>query len=133
MRLAALEGVLRSAASAAAPCCASWRSGSWSGCGRSQGRRWVLGRFGRISLGFEQGFWGHVAPGDGPFVVLFAEHSADEADGGGAVGEDPDDVGAAAEFLVEPFLLTGQWGRVKRWHLTTSRFRAVGGGLGGRR
>jgi len=55
-------------------------------------------------LGFEQGFWGHIASGDGPFVVLFAEDGADEADGGGPVGEDPDDVGAAAELLVESFL-----------------------------
>ncbi len=46
----------------------------------------------------------HVAAGDGPLVVLFGEHGADEADDGGAVGEDPDDVGAAAELLVEPFL-----------------------------
>ena len=46
----------------------------------------------------------HVAAGDGPFVVLFGEHGADEADDGVAVGEDPDDVGAAAELLVQSLL-----------------------------
>jgi len=51
--------------------------------------------------GFGEAFGGHVAAGDGPFVVLFGEHGADEADHGVAVGEDPDDVGAAAEFVVE--------------------------------
>jgi hypothetical protein len=35
---------------------------------------------------------------------LFGQHGADEADQGVAVGEDPDDVGAAADLLVEPFL-----------------------------
>jgi hypothetical protein len=36
---------------------------------------------------------------------LFGEHGADEADQGVAVGEDADDdVGAAADFFVEPFL-----------------------------
>jgi hypothetical protein len=35
---------------------------------------------------------------------LFAEDGADEADDGGAVREDPPDVGASAELLVEPFL-----------------------------
>jgi hypothetical protein len=46
----------------------------------------------------------HVAAGDCPFVVLFGEHGADQADHRVAVGEDPDDVGAAAQLLVEPFL-----------------------------
>jgi len=35
---------------------------------------------------------------------LFGEHGADEADQGGAVREDSDNVGAAADLLVEPFL-----------------------------
>jgi hypothetical protein len=40
----------------------------------------------------------------GPFVGLLGEHCADQPDYGGAVGEDPDDVGASADLLVEPFL-----------------------------
>jgi hypothetical protein len=35
----------------------------------------------------------------GPFVGLFGQDRADEADDGGAVGKDPDDVGAAADPL----------------------------------
>jgi hypothetical protein len=35
---------------------------------------------------------------------LFSEHGADEADQRRAVGEDADDVGAAADLLVEPLL-----------------------------
>ena len=37
----------------------------------------------------------------GPFVVLFGQRRADEADDGGPVGEDADDVGAAADLAVE--------------------------------
>ncbi len=36
----------------------------------------------------------------GPFVVLFGEDCDDEADEGGPVGEDADDVGAAADLAV---------------------------------
>jgi len=36
--------------------------------------------------------------------VLFGEHGADEADEGVTAGEDADDVGAAADLAVEPFL-----------------------------
>jgi len=39
----------------------------------------------------------------GPFVVLLGEDGADEPDQGVAVGEDADDVGAAADLPVEPF------------------------------
>jgi hypothetical protein len=46
----------------------------------------------------------HVASLLGPFIGLLSEDRADEADDRGAVGEDPDDVGAAADFLVEAFL-----------------------------
>jgi hypothetical protein len=35
--------------------------------------------------------------------VLLGENRADEADAGGTVGEDADDVGAPAELFVEPF------------------------------
>ena len=45
-----------------------------------------------------------VAAAFGPFVVLFGQDRADEADEGVAVGEDPDDVGAAADLLVQPLL-----------------------------
>ena len=36
--------------------------------------------------------------------MLFGEHRPDEADQRVAVGEDPDDVGAPADLLVEPLL-----------------------------
>jgi hypothetical protein len=35
---------------------------------------------------------------------LFGQDGADEADQGGAAGEDADDVGAAADLFVEPLL-----------------------------
>ena len=44
----------------------------------------------------------HVAPGDGPFVVLFGEHCTDEPDDGPAVGKDPHDVGTSSDLLVLP-------------------------------
>ncbi len=50
-----------------------------------------------------QGLGAEVATGDLPLVVLLSEDGADEADDGGRVGEDADDVGAALDFLVEPF------------------------------
>jgi hypothetical protein len=34
---------------------------------------------------------------------LFGEHGADQTDDRGAVGEDADDVGAAADLFVQPF------------------------------
>src|SRR6185312_2768092 len=37
-----------------------------------------------------------------PFFVLLCEHGADQADRGGAVGEDADDVSAASDLAVEP-------------------------------
>jgi hypothetical protein len=46
----------------------------------------------------------HVAPADLPLVVLLGEHRADQADDRLAVGEDPDDVGAPADLLVQPLL-----------------------------
>jgi hypothetical protein len=54
--------------------------------------------------GFAEDVQAEVAPGFGPLVVLFGQDGADEADQGVAVGEDADDVGAAADLLVEPFL-----------------------------
>ena len=51
-----------------------------------------------------QGLAAHVAPGDSPFVVSFHEHGTDEADDGCSAREDPNDVGAAADLLVQAFL-----------------------------
>jgi hypothetical protein len=45
-----------------------------------------------------------VAAHLGPFVVLLGEHGADQADEGGPVGKDADDVGAAADLAVQSFL-----------------------------
>ncbi len=50
------------------------------------------------------GLDGHVAADHGPVVVELAEHRADQADDALAVGEDADDVGAAADLAVEPLL-----------------------------
>jgi hypothetical protein len=49
-------------------------------------------------------FQSHVAAGFGPFVVLLGQDGADEADDGFAAGEDADDVGAAADLLVQALL-----------------------------
>jgi hypothetical protein len=54
--------------------------------------------------GFREDVEADVAAHLGPFVVLLGQDGADEADEGVAAGEDPDDVGAALEFLVQPFL-----------------------------
>lgn len=64
----------------------------------------VLSGVGGDEAGFGEEFQAHVAACLGPFVGLFGQDSADEADDRRSVGEDPDDVGAAADFLVEPFL-----------------------------
>jgi hypothetical protein len=71
------------------------------------GRDRELAGVGRFDLGVGERLGdrlgAHVAPrGDGPLVVLFGEQGADETDDGGAVGEDADDVGAAADLLVQP-------------------------------
>ena len=39
-----------------------------------------------------------------PFVMLFGQDGADEADKRVTVGEDTNDISAAPDFLVEPFL-----------------------------
>jgi hypothetical protein len=46
-----------------------------------------------------------VAPRDLPFVVLLGEDGADQPGDRGPVGKDAHDVGAAAQFAVEPFLV----------------------------
>jgi hypothetical protein len=45
-----------------------------------------------------------VAAHLGPLVVLFGEDGADETNQRRAVGEDADDVGAAADLAVESYL-----------------------------
>ena len=48
-----------------------------------------------------------VAALDQPLVILFGEQRAGEADHGGVVGKDPDDIGAAADLLVDAFQRVG--------------------------
>jgi hypothetical protein len=56
------------------------------------------------AAGEGEGVEGEVAAlGADPFVVLFAEHGADEPDDAVSGWEDRDDVGAAADFAVEAF------------------------------
>src|SRR5262245_12264093 len=77
----------------------------------------------------------HVAAAFGPLVGLFGEHGADEADDGGPVGEDADDVGAAADFLVQAFLwVVGPdlapdlaWERSEREQLLAGVVEMIGG------
>ena len=46
-------------------------------------------------------FLGEVAAADEPLVVLLDQQRAGEADRAWVVGEDPDDVGAAADLAVD--------------------------------
>jgi hypothetical protein len=50
---------------------------------------------------FGEDLGAHVAAGLGPLVGLLGEHGACEADDGVAAGEDPDDVGPAANLAVQ--------------------------------
>jgi hypothetical protein len=63
----------------------------------------VVGWFGRFGVGQQgHGFFGEVAAvADLPFVVDLAEDRTGEAEQRGGVGEDTDDVGAAADLGVE--------------------------------
>ncbi len=65
----------------------------------------------------------HVAAGFGPLVVLLGQDRPDEPDDGGAVGEDADHVGAAADLLVQPCssVATQGWADFGTW---LSRFLA---------
>lgn len=45
-----------------------------------------------------------IAAAFDPLVALLCEYRADEPDEGGAIGEDPDDVGSAPDLFVEPLL-----------------------------
>ena len=78
-----------------------------------------------VCSGFAQDVEAEVAPGFGPFVVLFGQHGADEADQRGAVGEDADDVGAAADLLVEPLLYPALGGGSTRQGLDVQLVEAV--------
>jgi hypothetical protein len=63
-----------------------------------------------------------VAASFGPFVVLFGQDGADEADQGVAAGEDPHNVGPSADFPVQPLL------RIVRPDLPPELFREAGEG-----
>jgi hypothetical protein len=69
----------------------------WSGTSRQRGSTWTASA---LSTTVE----GQVAAAFDPLVVLFGQHGADEAGDGVAVGEDADDVGAAADLAVGAFL-----------------------------
>jgi hypothetical protein len=57
---------------------------------------------GRLTAVARDGFQGHVAASlDGPFVVLFEQDCADEANNGVLVGEDADDLGVAFDLAVD--------------------------------
>jgi len=64
----------------------------------------VLLVFDGLLAGLGGQFEAHVSTLFGPFVGLLGQDRTDEADDRGPVGEDPDDVGAAADLLVEPLL-----------------------------
>ena len=52
--------------------------------------------------------FGQVAAVGGlPFIVLFGEDGADEADHGGVVGEDPDHVASAFDLFLDSFQRVG--------------------------
>ena len=55
------------------------------------------------------GFFAEVAAfGDGPFVVVFEQDGADEADDRGVVGDDAHDVRAAFEALMSRARVVGR-------------------------
>jgi hypothetical protein len=74
-------------------------------------RRWGWFGCGRVGVpiddgqtGFGEDLEAHVPALLGPLVGLLGQYGADEADDGGPVGEDPDDVGAATDLFVQSFL-----------------------------
>jgi hypothetical protein len=64
-----------------------------------------------VEAGLGQDVEAEVAPALDPLVVLLGEHGADKADQGVAVGEDPDDVGAAADLRFSRFAVSRHHGR----------------------
>src|SRR4051812_7128187 len=79
------------------------RSGSKAGRPRLLGGRFGLG--GRVDE--RHRLAGGVGARDEPLVILLRQQGAGEADDGLVVGEDADDVGAAADFLVDAFQRVG--------------------------
>jgi hypothetical protein len=69
-----------------------------------------------------------AAVADLPFIVDFDQHRSGEAEQSGRVGEDPDDVGAAFDLLVDPF----QWSGRPDFLLVRDREVGEGGDAGGR-
>ena len=54
------------------------------------------------------GFQAHVAGSlDRPLIVLFKQQCADEADDGGFIGEDADNLAAALDLAIESFEWVG--------------------------
>lgn len=79
----------------------SWDFRRLSRCAAPHRVRWPCGGAGAAAGKDVQA---DVAAHLGPFVVLLGQHGADQADEGFTAGEDPDDVGAAADLSVEPLL-----------------------------
>ena len=71
-------------------------------------------------LGTGEDVESEVAAAFGPFVVLLGQDGADEPDDRAAVGEDPDDVGAAADLAVEALVYPAFVGRssMSAWSVT---------------
>ena len=79
--------------------------GCWSGReGLQFGFGHLLGCGGVERLGSGEDVEAEVVAACDPSVVPFGEVGAREPDGAGAVGEDPDDVAAAADLAVEAFV-----------------------------
>src|SRR5215212_11597039 len=72
--------------------------------------RVLVGDLGEAAFG--EDVQADVAAHLGPFVMLLGEHGADQADQRGPVRKDADDVGAAADLAVQPFLVESAWGAV---------------------
>ena len=60
--------------------------------------------FDESDAGLGQAVEAHVAPSDGPFVMLFGQQRSDETDDRSPGGEDPHDVGAVSDLFVQSFL-----------------------------
>ena len=75
-------------------------------CGDLDGFGWfgVLAGGDGCEAGFAEEVQAHVAASFDPFVGLLGQYRADQADDRGPVREDPDDVGATADLLVQAFL-----------------------------
>ncbi|GJF32771.1 hypothetical protein KNE206_54710 [Kitasatospora sp. NE20-6] len=74
--------------------------------GSERGRDGLVGGFSldHVEAAAAEALGADAAALFGPFVALLGQDGADQADGRAAVGEDPDDVGAATDLLVQPLL-----------------------------